>query len=67
MKGKPVNISNIEKKIKEGLDDVTDKMKNADYSKTLDSLKKNSVKFSEVLERIAQILIKVFTKIIGFF
>ena len=66
MKGKPVNISNIEKKIKEGLDDVTDKMKNADYSKTLESLNKNSVKFSEVLERIAQILIKVFTKIIGF-
>ena len=67
MKGKPVNISNIEKKIKEGLEDVTDKVKNADYSKTVDSLKKNSVKFSEVLEKIAQILIKIFTNIIGFF
>jgi phage shock protein PspC (stress-responsive transcriptional regulator) len=67
MKGKPVNISNIEKKIKEGLEGVTDKVKNADYSKTVDSLKNNSAKLSGVLEKIAQVLIKIFTKTIGFF
>jgi len=67
MKGEPVNISNIEKKIKEGLEGVTNKVKNADYSKTVDSLKKNSAKLSEVLEKIAQVLIKIFTKTIGFF
>ena len=67
MKGKPVNISNIEKKIKEGLEGVTDKVKNADYSKTVDSLKNNSAKLSGVLEKIVQVLIKIFTKTIGFF
>ena len=60
MKGEPVNISNIEKKIKEGLEGVTNKVKNADYSKTVDSLKKNSEKLSEILEKIAQLLIKIY-------
>ena len=40
MRGEPVNISNIEKKIKEGLDDVTQKVKSVDYLKVGDDLKK---------------------------
>ena len=33
MTGQPVNISNIEKKFKEGYENVSEKIKNADYSK----------------------------------
>ena len=33
MRGKSINISNIEQKIKEGLDDVTERVKNVDYEK----------------------------------
>ena len=40
MRGEPVNISNIEKKIKEGLYNVTQKVKNVDYSKVEDDFKK---------------------------
>ena len=67
MRGEPVNISNIEKKIKEGLDDVTQKVKSVDYSKVGDDLKKKSIKFSEMLERLILLLVSIASKIIGFF
>ena len=67
MRGEPVNISNIEKKIKEGLDDVTQKVKSVDYSKVGDDLKKKSIKFSETLERLIILLVIIASKIIGFF
>ena len=54
MKGEPVNISNIEKKIKEGLDDVTQKVKNVDYSKVGD-------------DRLILLLVSIASKVIGFF
>ena len=67
MRGEPVNISNIEKKIKEGLDDVTQKVKSVDYSKVGDDLKKKSIKFSEMLERLILLLVSIASKLIGFF
>ncbi|MDB4015301.1 PspC domain-containing protein [Flavobacteriaceae bacterium] len=67
MRGEPVNISNIEKKIKEGLDDVTQKVKSVDYLKVGDDLKKKSIKFSEMLERLILLLVSIASKIIGFF
>ena len=67
MRGEPVNISNIEKKIKEGLDDVTQKVKSVDYSEVGDDLKKKSIKFSEMLERLILLLVSIASKIIGFF
>jgi phage shock protein PspC (stress-responsive transcriptional regulator) len=67
MRGEPVNISNIEKKIKEGLDDVTQKVKDVDYSKVGNNLKKKSVKLSEIVEKIFKMLLKITAKVIGFF
>ena len=67
MRGEPVNISNIEKKIKEGLDDVTQKVKSVDYSEVGDDLEKKSIKFSEMLERLILLLVSIASKIIGFF
>ncbi len=61
MKGEPVNISNIEKKIKEGFDDVADKVKNADYSK----VKSSSKTFFDTVGDIIILLLKVFGKFIG--
>jgi len=67
MRGEPVNISNIEKKIKEGLDDVTQKVRDVDYSKVGNNIKKKSIKLSEVLEKIFKLLLKITVKVIGFF
>ena len=67
MRGEPVNISNIEKKIKEGLNDVTQKVKNVDYSKVEDDFKKKYIKFLEILEKLILLLVNITSKVIGFF
>ena len=41
MKGEPVNIATIEKKIKEEFDEVSSKIKDIDYQEVKSSLKKN--------------------------
>ncbi|MEW7291410.1 PspC domain-containing protein [Aquimarina sp. 2304DJ70-9] len=65
MKGEAVNISNIEKKIKEGLDDVTDTVKNVDYQKYSDKVKSSSTTFFEALGDVLLVLLKIFVKFIG--
>lgn len=61
MKGEQINISNIEKKFKEGFDNVADKVKNADYNKVKDS----TSSFFDGLGNIITVLVKVFVKLIG--
>lgn len=41
MKGKPINVSNIEKKIKEEFDEMSSKIKDIDYEEAGNSLKKS--------------------------
>jgi len=65
MKGEAVNISNIEKKIKEGFDDVADTVKNVDYQKYKDNLKSNSTSFFDATGDVALFLLKIFVKFIG--
>ena len=40
MRGEDINISNIERKVKEGFDDVADRVKNVDYEKVGNKVKK---------------------------
>jgi len=65
MAGDPINITNIEKKIREGFDDVTEKVKSVDYDKMGESVKKNSKNFFESAVAIFMSLVKVFAKFIG--
>lgn len=60
MRGEPITISNIEKKVKEEFENVSEKFKNADYNK-MGSQVKNSA------ERIGGTLADVFTKVFGAF
>lgn len=46
MKGKPINVSNIEKKIKEEFDEISSKIKDIDYEEAGNSLKKVKKFFS---------------------
>ena len=68
MSGKPINITNIEEKVKEGfsnvterLDEVTDRVTNADYSK----VKSTSRSFFDALGSIFGFFFKIFAKFIG--
>ena len=65
MKGEAVNISNIEKKIKEGFDDVADTVKNVDYQKYSNKVKSSSTTFFEALGDVLLFLLKIFVKFIG--
>ena len=65
MTGKPVNISNIERKVKEGIDDVTDKVKSVDYQKVGDKVKNGTKSFFDTIGDILMFLLKVFGKFIG--
>jgi phage shock protein PspC (stress-responsive transcriptional regulator) len=65
MKGKPVNISNIEKKIKEGYEDVAEKVKGVDYDKMGNKVKSSGRTFFDALGTFIMFCFKVFAKFIG--
>ncbi|MBT0608388.1 PspC domain-containing protein [Aequorivita echinoideorum] len=65
MTGEPINISNIEKKFKEGFDNVADKFKNADYDKYGRRVKKEAGGFFDSLGTLIVTLFRVFVKFLG--
>lgn len=67
MKGEPVNVSNIKKKIKEELEQVSEKVKDVDYQNMGDQLKKKSRDFSDFLLKVAKGVLKVLKLLIGIY
>ncbi|MEM9076180.1 MAG: PspC domain-containing protein [Bacteroidota bacterium] len=65
MTGEPINISNIERKVKEGFDDVADKVKSVDYEQVGNKVKSSSKTFFDTIGDIILFLFKVFGKFIG--
>lgn len=65
MTGDPVNISNIEKKIKEGFDSASDTVKNVDYHKYGNKAQSGISSFFDAIGTIFMTLFKVFGKFIG--
>ena len=72
MSGKPVNITNIEEKVKEGfsnvkdtIEDVADRVANGDYNKTGDRVQKTSRSFFDALGNLILFFFKIFAKFIG--
>lgn len=69
MTGEPVNISNIEKKIKDGFDNVSqtvsDTVKNVDFQKQGNKIKSSSKTFFDAIGEIIMFFFKVFAKFIG--
>ncbi|SRX55027.1 PspC domain-containing protein [Aequorivita sp. CIP111184] len=65
MTGEPVNISNIERKFKEGFDNVADRVKNVDYDKYGNRIKTGASGFFDSLSSLIVTLFRVFAKFIG--
>ncbi|MFS4418654.1 PspC domain-containing protein [Maribacter sp. 2307ULW6-5] len=65
MRGEPVNISNIERKVKEGFDDVADRVKSVDYGKVGNTVKESGKTFFDTLGDIVLFCFKIFAKLIG--
>ena len=67
MKGESVNVSNIKKKIKEELDQVSNSVKDIDYDGIEDKLKKKSKIFLDFILRISKVLIRILRVTLGVF
>jgi phage shock protein PspC (stress-responsive transcriptional regulator) len=72
MSGKPVNITNIEEKVKEGfsnvkesIDEVADRVANADYKKVGDTVQTKSRSFFGALGSVVMFFFTIFAKFIG--
>ncbi len=67
MKGEPINISNIERKVKEGFNEISDKFSNLDHDKIASNAKQGAEKVGSTLSDIIVALFKAFGKVIGLF
>ena len=65
MKGEPVNISNIEKKVREEFDSVSNKIKNADYDKFGNQIKNGSEKIGNRLGSFLYKILIILVKFLG--
>lgn len=67
MKGEPINISNIEKKVKEGFNEISDKFSNLDQNKITSNAKNGAERIGNTISEIISSILNVISKIIGGF
>src|SRR5690606_36415254 len=67
MKGQPINISNIEKKVKEEVDNLSQKVNDIDYKNIERKVERGASNLGNAIERFFTYLFKIIGKIIGFF
>jgi phage shock protein PspC (stress-responsive transcriptional regulator) len=65
MTGEPVTISNIEKKVREEFENVSDKIKNADYDKYGNQIKSGAGKIGNSFGDFIMTVFKIFAKFLG--
>jgi phage shock protein PspC (stress-responsive transcriptional regulator) len=65
MTGEPVTISNIERKVREEFDSVTNKFRSADYDKMGNEVKTGATKVADGIGDVFMSVFKVFAKILG--
>ena len=67
MRGEPINISNIEKKVKEGINDITDKINNLDHQKIANTARSGANQIGSTLSDLFLSFFKIISKVIGVF
>ena len=65
MKGKQVNIDNIQEKVKEGFENVSDAVKNVDYGKINNQAQKGARGFFQGLGKVIMFFLKLLAKVFG--
>jgi phage shock protein PspC (stress-responsive transcriptional regulator)/ribosomal protein L7/L12 len=65
MTGEPVTISNIEKKVREEFENVSNKLKNADYDKFGNQVKSEAEKLGNGFSEFIMAVFTIFTKCLG--
>jgi phage shock protein PspC (stress-responsive transcriptional regulator) len=67
MTGEPVTISNIEKKVREEIESLSDKIKGADYDKMGNQVKSGAERISSSFGDFIMTVFKIFAKVLGVF
>ncbi len=67
MRGEPVTISNIERKIREGFDDVSGKMKDINYEKYGYKARSGASSAATAVGDVVKFILNLFVKLIGIF
>jgi len=67
MRGEPINISNIEKKVKEGINEITDKINNLDHQKIANTARSGANQIGSTISDLFISFFKIIAKIIGVF
>jgi phage shock protein PspC (stress-responsive transcriptional regulator) len=67
MRGEPVTISNIERKIREGFDDVSGKMKDINYEKYGYKARSGANSAATAVGDVVKFILNLFVKLIGIF
>jgi phage shock protein PspC (stress-responsive transcriptional regulator) len=65
MRGEPVTISNIEKKVREEIEILSEKFKSTDFDSLRKGMKSNGDKFKNTFGEIIHSILNVFAKVIG--
>ena len=65
MRGEPVTISNIEKKVREEIEMLSEKFKSTDFDKIKKEMKSNGDTFKNNFGEIIRSILNVFAKVIG--
>ena len=65
MRGEEVTISNIEKKIREGFDNVSEKVKNVDYQKYGNRAKAGAGSAASAFGRIVNVILRIIVAFVG--
>jgi len=65
MMGEPITISNIEKKVREEFDSVSEKFKNANYDKMGNQVKTGAGKIGSTFGDFILTVLKIFAKVLG--
>jgi phage shock protein PspC (stress-responsive transcriptional regulator) len=65
MRGEPVTISNIEKKVREEIEMLSEKFKSTDFDKMKQGMRTNGDKFKNTFGEIIHSILNVFAKVIG--
>ena len=65
MRGEPINLSNLEKKIKEEFTEVADQIKNADYQRAKRRLTSKTSRFFNALAAVLMSFVNLFVKFVG--
>ena len=67
MKGEPITLTSIEKKVKEGINEISDKISSIDGNKIASTAKKGTSQIGSTLSEIFSTIFNFFGKILGAF